>query len=448
MRGTATRRLVTLGTLIAACAVAVAIGLGSGTNHDFTTVVPAAANLVTGNAVTAGASKIGKVTGIEPVDGGRAARIKMQIDDARYWPVPRDSRLEIRFGGTVSFSSRYLLLTPGSRGGDAIPAGGELATARVKLPVEIDDVLSIFNTPVRRDLKAMISNAAGTLERAAPPLREALGRSAPVVEGASLALRDLTQDRAALKTLVASSGRVVDAVDRSSPDVRVLLSGAARTFDAIASRADRLQTTLHRLPATLRQTRSTLARADVMLRDAGVLTDRLKPGVKQLRLTAGPLTSLLAGLRDVAPVARATLRTIRASAPSVTRLLHRVTQVAPELGSIGEQSTKALDCIRPYAPEVMTFATTWNDWMSPVDGKDHYTRATLQNYLPASFNSEPFTPAQAAKAYSGMTYGFPRPPGYLADQPWFQPQCGAGPDAIDPAKDPETASASGQDGTP
>jgi len=39
-----------------------------------------------------------------------------------------------------------------------------------------------------------------------------------------------------------------------------------------------------------------------------------------------------------------------------------------------------------------------------------------------------------------MTYGFPRPPGTDAGQPWFLPQCGAGPDALDPNKDPEARS--------
>jgi hypothetical protein len=31
----------------------------------------------------------------------------------------------------------------------------------------------------------------------------------------------------------------------------------------------------------------------------------------------------------------------------------------------------------------------------------------------------------------------PRPPGWNEGKPWFLPQCGAGPDAVDPTKDPE-----------
>jgi hypothetical protein len=78
--------------------------------------------------------------------------------------------------------------------------------------------------------------------------------------------------------------------------------------------------------------------------------------------------------------------------------------------------------------------------MSWNDGKDKVLRAQVQQFLPANYNSVPLTPAQAAAAFPGMKYGFPRPPGTNAGQPWFQPQCGAGPEALDPSKDQEAVS--------
>jgi hypothetical protein len=50
----------------------------------------------------------------------------------------------------------------------------------------------------------------------------------------------------------------------------------------------------------------------------------------------------------------------------------------------------------------------------------------------------PLSSKQAVDLHGGaLHYAMPRPPGLNAGQPWFQPQCGAGPDALDPAKDPE-----------
>jgi hypothetical protein len=304
------------------------------------------------------------------------------------------------------------------------------------VPVEVDSFLALFDSRLGGNLKHLVGTSSRALTQTGPSLHRALGRSTPVVQAASGVLGDLTQNQAALEGLVRSTGHVVDAVDRSSPGVRTLLDGAAQTFDAIAAQADDLRTTLGRLPRALRQTRTTLTKADVTLRDTADLTDRLAPGVTELRRTATPLRTVLAKLRRIAP-------------PTLAALKHSYgAYVAGEIGdvvgketgnleSLTKQATTQIGCLRPYTPEIGLFATTWGDWMSGVDATDHTARAQVQNYMPAAFNSVPYTPETAAKAFPGLTYGMPRPPGALANQPWFQPQCGVGPDVVDPSKDQE-----------
>jgi hypothetical protein len=111
----------------------------------------------------------------------------------------------------------------------------------------------------------------------------------------------------------------------------------------------------------------------------------------------------------------------------------------PRLSSLTDQLQEQLKCVRPWTPEIILLGETWGDWISSIDDRDHLLRATLQNYLPAQYNNVPFTPGDAAKIYQGMEYGFPRPPGALANQPWYQPDCGAGPESQDPAADQEGA---------
>jgi len=41
------------------------------------------------------------------------------------------------------------------------------------------------------------------------------------------------------------------------------------------------------------------------------------------------------------------------------------------------------------------------------------------------------------RRFPGLRYAFPFPPGYLAGQPWYLPECGITPDAFDASKDPE-----------
>jgi ABC-type transporter Mla subunit MlaD len=439
MAASSTRRFVTA-ALIAAAAVVMYLVMTSGGGHRFWVVVPAADNLVPGNRISAGTRPIGIVTSVEPVDRGRAARINIEIDDSRYWPLSTASRLALRFGGTVSFVNRYILLEPGSPGGATIPDGGELPRRNVTVPVELDTVISKLTPPVREGVRRLIASGAANMDRAASDLRTALPATPPVLSTATGVLADLTSNQQQLSALVSSTGHVVNVVDQSSPGLRTLLDGLAQTLDAVASKQSQLQVTLARLPGALRQTRSTLTNADVTLRDAVVLTDRLAPGVVSLRRVAQPLDNVLGTLSAVTPPARQTLDAIAQSGPT-SEALGRLASVTPQIGSISRQATTQLGCIRPYTPEVVEFGTTWGDWMSMVDSRDHLVRAQIQSFLPANFNSEPFTPEQLVKTYPGIEYGFPRPPGEIAGQPWFQPQCGAGPDALDPSKDQEAAHA-------
>jgi ABC-type transporter Mla subunit MlaD len=305
------------------------------------------------------------------------------------------------------------------------------------VPVEIDEVIAMFKRPLRRDVKRLLDASGTTLDRMSPSLRRGLEVAPAVIGEASGVLRDLSLNQATLRSLVRSTGSVVDAVDRSSPRMRELLDGAAETLGAVADESERLQLALTRMPGALQEVRNTLPEADQTLTAAADVTTLLAPGVARLRRISAPLNRLLASLVAVGQDASGTLRTTRRGAPEITRLLGRLTTVAPELEAIGRSGSKQLDCIRPYTPEILMLATTWGDFTSPTDGKDRYIRANIQNYFPAPYNNVPMTPAELLRAYPGLEYGFPRPPGQVAGQPWFQPQCGAGPEALDPANDSE-----------
>jgi hypothetical protein len=93
-------------------------------------------------------------------------------------------------------------------------------------------------------------------------------------------------------------------------------------------------------------------------------------------------------------------------------------------------------CIRPYAPELAGFSSTWSGIGSYFDKTGHYVRVNVIQTPVTPGTTE--TSAQVVAGSSGsLSYAMPRPPGLNAGQPWFQPQCGAGPGALDPSTDPE-----------
>ena len=429
------RRLVAGGMALGVAAILIVALSAGDSGHRFSLVVPGTSNVTQGQPVHATGETIGSVDAVDPVDRGRAARITVRIDDEDYWPLPSDSKVEIRLGGTASFSNQYLLVTRGS-GDKMLDDDGELPRKNVEVPVDLEDVLTLLDRPLRADIRELIANGAAGIAEASPPLRRALRRAPSAVRQASHVMSELTQDQEILEGLVVSTGRVVDGVDRSSPDLGALIDGAAQTFDAIGSESVRLEETIETLPAALRQTRATLARADVTLRDVGSLAGDLAPAAEELQRTAAPLSSTLMSLREVTPPAAAALQR-SPGARKAGRLLFALSDASPALRSTAKRAAAEVACIRPYTPELVLFGTTWGDFISGHDEKDHYLRAQVQSYLPSAVNASPLTPGQLADAFPGLEYGYPRPPGALAGQPWFQPKCGAGRDAIDPHQDQE-----------
>lgn len=434
--------------VLAAAALLVAVltvtGSGGG-GHDVYLTVPKATGVLTGQYIRAGGTIVGRVADIAPVDRGHAARLKLHLDDDA-WPLPRGSRFTLRWGGTITLFNRYISLRRGPGGGPAVaPDGGDLPASAFSVPVEYGDLLKVFDKQLRGDTKTFLDRSGAELQRAGRPLNAALQVAPGALGEADTVLSTLDDSRQDLHTLVRATGRVVDAADTASPALGELIVGAGTTMNAIAANVSGLQATLDAAPGTLQRATGTLHRADGTLALARQVTDRLGPGVTALRRLAPPLNRVLGTLVDVGPTARATLRTAAASAPDLTRLVGRVTRHAPELTSIGKQADVALDCIRPYTPEIASWGPLWGSALSGNEGRDNYIRATPIVSLPFPGMASQQSSADIAKAYPGLTYGFPRPPGTQAGQPWFLPECGAGPDALDPSKDPEARTYKPQD---
>lgn len=428
--------LVVVAAVLAVALVGVALSTrDDGEEHRITAVVPSATNVIPGQFVRLGGVRVGEVVELDPADGGKAARVTIELGEGA-WPLSTDTRMELRWGGTVRFADRYIELRPGTARAQ-LADGSELRRGRFTAPLEFDELMATFDADARKGLKDFLDQSGEAFGAAGDAARRALDASPPALTEASYVLRDLDEQRAAVVTIMRSGSAVLGAVDASSPGLRELLGGTASTFDAVADRASELQRSLEVAPGTLRTTRDTLKRTDGTLEAARRLLGDLSPGVTELRRTAAPLTGVLGSLRRVAPDATATLADLRGATPDLNPLLGRLRQQSPQLGVIAEQSVDALECLRPYTPEISALFANWASFTSSADRKDRLFRAQLQTLLPAPTNASATTPGQAADLYPGLEYGFPRPPGYLADQPWFNAECGYGPDALDPDKDPE-----------
>jgi hypothetical protein len=82
---------------------------------------------------------------------------------------------------------------------------------------------------------------------------------------------------------------------------------------------------------------------------------------------------------------------------------------------------------------------TWTGYNDNYDQYGHYARTFPLAANPLISPDTPLDSKQiVASSLGGFHYAMPRPPGLNAGHPEFLPQCGAGPDSLNPAKDPES----------
>ena len=403
--------------------------------HKVNMVLPEATGLVEGFDVRMAGEPVGHVSNVELRPDYRA-QVQLSIEDT-VWPLPKDTVFRERLGGTIKYSDRYIEIERGEAE-EPITEGATLPAASFVSPVEFDDVFNTFGARTRKDLDrtfTALGAAAPAVERHLPA---ALKHGPAAAKSAESILAQLGDDPERLDALVVNTAAVSQAIADADPGLGDLIGGAENTFSAVASRSADLRNALLQAPGTLSAARTTARHVDTTLRNALALTNRLKPGVTRLQRLSSPLNRLLRTITRVGPDARSTLATLGDATPALDDLFDRARDpLMGQVESISKQAAPQVGCIRPYSPEIAGTAGTWAAFWGTGDRKDKFFRSQVG--IHPTMNETPVDVATYQKLLpkGSLEFAFPRPPGEIVDQPWFQPQCGITRDALDPSKDPE-----------
>jgi virulence factor Mce-like protein len=426
------RRFVAIAAPVLVVAIVTANELSGGSSgHPLRAEFSAALQLRPGNDVEIGGRVVGSVAKVS-LNGGLAL-VQMDIADAS-WPVRSGTTAALRYGSAVAYASRNVELHPGPAGNPPLADNALLPLPDTTTPVEFDQVYATFGPATRQHFGSFIQNAARTLHGHAADLTRTFSLGGRGIARTADFFGDLNVDPAALDTLVRAGAATTAALRATDPNLRALVTNAAQTFTVFADDAAAVQSSLVRLPTTLRSGRLMLARLDRSLPGVRGLLRDIAPGAAGLRRDAPLLSGTLTTLTRIAPIAERALTTGTRSLPAVTGLLRAATPFLPNLSDDLAKLAPMVGCLRPYAPEIGGYLVTWQS--GPVDSAGHFARIdVIQTPIP------PGTTMDSAQAIAGsqgsLHYAMPRPPGLNAGTPWFQPQCGAGPSALDPTKDPE-----------
>lgn len=244
--------------------------------------VPDAAALVAGNEVRLGGVRVGLVESIEPVageDGEVSARLGLKLDQAAA-PIPADTTVLVR--SLSALGLKYVELSPG-RAGASLAEGSSLPLSAARpRPVELDQVLNVFDERTRRAQSESLAGLGGGLAGRGVALNSALGTLPVTLRLLAPVARNLasapTRLRRLIRAAAATAGEAAPVGERQAR----LFVAAARTFEAIAAADEGLGRTIETAPGALRQARISLPNVAGLVSDTADLAAELRPSARRL----------------------------------------------------------------------------------------------------------------------------------------------------------------------
>jgi virulence factor Mce-like protein len=262
--------------------------------YEIDAEVPDAAELVVGNEVRVGGTRVGVVTSVDAAAsaGPDAEKAVLALKlDKDLEPLPRDTTLEIRQRSNLGL--KYVQLTPG-RSRTGIPADGTLALAQAAPVTDLEDVLNVFDTRTRQGIRESVTALGDGLAGRGPDLNTALGSFPELFGRLAPVAANLRDPRTELERALARIQSATAAVAPVSEALAGLFAAGATTFGALDSEHGAVEATLAEAPPTEAVGTRVLREVRPVLFDTAALTRELRPGVARLPRAGNRLAAALA----------------------------------------------------------------------------------------------------------------------------------------------------------
>jgi phospholipid/cholesterol/gamma-HCH transport system substrate-binding protein len=363
------------------------------------------ANIANNSPVRIAGVEVGKV--IHSERDGDATTVTFTVSgDGR--PIHEDAYAAIR--PRIFLEGNFFVeLNPGSPGAPEMSSGGTIPVSRTSTAVQIDEVLTALQSPVRADLSRLLESYGGALTH--KPSKAEDATQLPEVKGvtAAGALNGafkyggeagryssqvtnalLGTQQGDLSKLVASAGRTFNAFAANQEDLQGLIDNFNIFTGALANQSTNLSDTIRVLAPTLQVTHTSLVDLNRTLPPLRTYAIELTPAIAQLPglISASkpwlaqvtPLLTKKEGLgaaellaKSTPGLAGAALEGKRNTIPQVNRLGLCTTQV---LVPTGNQVIK--DQFSTGGPNYREFLYTLTDFAAAAqnyDGNGPYLRA-------------------------------------------------------------------------
>jgi virulence factor Mce-like protein len=256
--------------------------------------VPNAAQLVVGNDVRIGGTRVGAVDQITPrkLPGGRVIAVLGLKLDKGVEPLPKDTTVLVRSRSALGL--KYVQLTRGHQAGgyqdgDTIPLREATPT-----PVEFDEFLNMFDAKTRQAAAANTVGFGDAFAGRGESINTAIGAFRPLLRDIIPVARNLASPQTNIKRFIRELSDAA-AIVAPAAETQAQLFVNLNTTMAALRRVARpyIQDSISEGPATLDTAIAQLPRQRPFLLNSQHLFAELRPGVRALRGAAPVLSSAL-----------------------------------------------------------------------------------------------------------------------------------------------------------
>ena len=296
--------------------------------------------------------KVGNVRRVEPNEETGLTDAIIEID-ARYAPIPRDTRAILR--QKTLLGETYVELSPGDEGAGTVDDDGTLALGQVSETVELDEILRTFDPVTRSRFATWLDQQGRAVRGNGEAINDALGNLTPFAEETDDVLAVLRRQSDATRRFVRDTGEVFGALTERQGQLRDLIVNSNRVWETTARRDAELADTFRVLPTFLRESRVTTTRLTRFARDTNPLIDQLRPAARQLSPTLVELQGLAPDLRGFFQDLNPLVRVSRRGLPATERVLDNTRPILRRLDPFLRQFTPIIDYLGLYRREIAGF---------------------------------------------------------------------------------------------
>jgi phospholipid/cholesterol/gamma-HCH transport system substrate-binding protein len=269
----------------------------------------------------------------EQGDGLDAAVITMKIDDEAR-PIHDDATLQLRPRLFLE-GNLFVDLRPGTPGGSELDSGSVLPLEQTSISVQLDQVLTTLQAPVRKDLQIFLQEFGEALCGDTPPeggcergsggegFREVF-RTAPRAFGKTAQVNEalLGTEPGDLAGFVRNFGDTIRALDQNEEQLKDFITNLRVVTGSFAAERVALQEAITELPVALAEGRPALAKLNDALPALRAFSREALPGVQAANKALDDATPFVGQLRSLVskPELRGLVKDLRPTIPELARL--------------------------------------------------------------------------------------------------------------------------------